>query len=153
MVEHVLQLVVHAEVEHERRGRVFELRTLAASLEVLVRRFWQQAPVSVGQVCADEHGVGGKFIPVYPHAPRPAFGDQDFLDRAVKVELYAKLLSQLLHRLDERVHAALREPQAVLGHLGVGEERVDRRRPERRESQVHGLEAERLAQLVGLEES
>ena len=91
---------------------------------------------------------------VYLHAPRLALGDHDTSSTGLfRWNFTPELLRQFLHRLDERVHAALREPQAVLGELGVGEERVDRRRPERREPQVHRLEAERLAQLVGLEEA
>src|SRR5215203_4926035 len=151
MVNHVTELPFDAQIEHERRGRVLELLA-SPQLEVFVRRSGEELAVGVRQVRVGEHGVGLYLASLHHDAACPALGNDDTLDLAVQAEPYAKLGSKPLHRLDERIHPACGEPEAVLGELGVGEERVDRGRLERGEAEVHRLQGEGLPEFLRGEE-
>src|SRR5215203_1315587 len=151
MVHHVPELPFDAQVEHERRGRIVELLA-SPQQKVCVRRSGEELAVGVRKVRVGEHGVGLYLVSNYYYAACPALGDDDTLDLAVQVESYAELGRKPLHRLDERIHPAFGEPEAVLGELRVGEERVDRRRLERGEAQIHRLQRESLPELLGSEE-
>src|SRR5215207_6648003 len=103
MVNHVTELPVDAQIEHERRGRILEVLA-SPQLEVFVRRSGEELAIGVRQVCVDEQGVGPYLVTLYHDAARPAFCDDDTLDLTVQVEPYAKFGRKPLHRLDEGIH-------------------------------------------------
>ncbi len=121
-------------------------------MKVSVRRPGEELAVGVREVRVGQHGVGLYLLSIHHDAARPALGDDDTLDRTIQAEPHAELGRKPLHRLDEGVHPAFGEPQAVLGEFRVGEERVDRRRLERGEAEVHRLQRESLPELLGSEE-
>ena len=58
VVEHVVQLAVHAEVQHEGRGRVQSSFSRLRSLKSPSAAAAEQVAVRVGEVGVREHGVG-----------------------------------------------------------------------------------------------